>query len=169
MLPHRFPSVLLPPLSSDVYCTCKLAAEHNRSIFLFLSSVNLTHLCALVQVPVWPARSRRPSMAVHLRSAQMDPAADAELQRWVHRWPERWLTHTSTHMSELTRFTRREKPLFSVSNQAAGGCHVSLKEAEGRERASCLSVVPALLLRPPLYHHPPLPEARLFIFSWMYE
>lgn len=68
-------------------------------------------------------------------------------------------------MSELTRFTRREKPLFSVSNQAAGGCHVSLKEAEGRERASCLSVVPALLLRPPLYHHPPLPEARLFIFS----
>ena len=51
-------------------------------------------------------------MAVHLRSAQVDPAADAELQRWVHRWPERWLTHTSTHMSELTCFTHDVKSLY---------------------------------------------------------
>lgn len=109
-----------------------------------------------LQVPVWPARWRRPSVAVHPRSAQVDPEPDAKLQKWVHQWRERWLTHMSTHTH--TRLSWSEKPVFSISNQAAGRCHVSLKVAEGREKASCLSVVPALsACIPPLRHRPPLP------------
>ena len=90
-------------------------------------------------------------MAVHLRSAQVDPAAHAKLQRWVHQWPERWVIHTSAHMSWVdSHYTPSEKPLFSISNQAAGGCHVSLKVAEGREsqlplcRTSSLPAFPSL-------------------------
>lgn len=86
-------------------------------------------------------------MAVHLRSAQVDPAADAKLQRRVHQWPERWLTRTAHTRLSWLALHMKVKSLYLV-------CPIKRlvdvmwvwRVAEGRERASCLS---------DLYQHPP--------------
>lgn len=148
MLLHRmFCSLLLPLMS-----TCKPALPHNRcwfSFFLFIECkfFKLNKKCCFCTCrylsdlhapgdPAWQCIYAQHKWILQLMQNCRDEFISGQRGDWLAQ---------HIHTAELTRSTHEsEKPLFSVSNQAAGGRHVSLKGSWGkRESQLPLRLVPA--------------------------
>lgn len=151
MLLHRmFCSLLLPLMS-----TCKPALPHNRcwfSFFLFIECkfFKLNKKCCFCTCrylsdlhapgdPAWQCIYAQHKWILQLMQNCRDEFISGQRGDWLAQ---------HIHTAELTRSTHEsEKPLFSVSNQVAGGRHVSLKGSWGKRESQ--------LPLPDSYQHPP--------------